>query len=382
MHSVIGGSKAPIFVHCAQFVDMTSGLPDEEPSQESREGTASHEIGAELITSAAVGRFLTWADFEGRTAADGTPYDEDMFEGAKLYADDVGSVMRSTGVFVPKVEELLLAKRIHASAFGTPDTALYHAAGGKLYLWDYKYGRRYVDAFENWQAVYYFAALLDAYGIDGLADQFLELEFRIVQPRAYGVGGSVRSWTLRASDLRPFVNQLAAAAEAQFRADSVATSGPHCRDCLAFKLARCPVGLRGGMSLLEVAERTSPTEMDPASLGFQLSIIRRGMERLEQLETAFSAQVEAHVKGGKSVPGWTREPTYGRATWNTTVENAIAVGASLGVDISKPGVKTPTQAKAAGLPADVVDALTIRPKRGHKVVEDDGSQARRIFTNN
>jgi len=135
------------------------------------------------------------------------------------------------------------------------------------------------------------------------------------------------------------------------------------------------------MSLLEAAENTAPMDMDLDSLGLQLQIVRRAIERLGDLDTALSAQVDAYSRNGQTVPGWMLEPTYGRTTWDTSIENAIALGLAYGVDISKPGVKTPTQAKQAGLPAEVVDALTIRPKRGHKVVEDDGSQARRVFTN-
>lgn len=381
MHSPIGGSKANIFVNCEAFVKMTNDLPPEIPTQEARDGTAAHEIGAAMIRAATVGQRLRWQDFDGKAAKDGTLFDEEMFDAAQVYADDVASLMRSTGVFGGpnlRVEQPLPAARIHPSAFGTPDVSLYHAAGATLYVYDFKFGRRYVDAFENWQGIYYAAGLLDLMGVDGLADQLLNVEVRIVQPRAYGRGGPVRSWRVKASDLRQFVNRLETMAAAQFKADPVATSGAHCRDCAG--RFRCPAALRGGVSLFEASVQALPEPPTPTALGLQLSIIKRAIEQLEALEVAYEERVSGAIRSGTAVPGWAFEQSYGRQAWTCSVADAVAVGQSLGVDISKPGVMTPKQAIAAGLNESIVAALTTTPKRGVKLIPDDGSHARRVFT--
>jgi len=381
MHSPIGGSKAHIFVNCEAFVQMTSDLPPEIPTQDARDGTAAHEICAAMIQAATVGRRLRWADFDGKAATDGTLFDEEMFDAAQIYADDVAALMRSTGVFGGpnlRIEQTIPARAIHETAFGTPDFSLYHAAGATLYVYDFKYGHRYVDAFENWQGIFYAAGLLDLMGIDGLADQLLTVEFRIVQPRAYGRGGPVRSWRVKASDLRPFVNRLEAMAEAQFKADPVATSGPHCRDCAG--RFRCAAALRGGVSLFEASVQALPENPTPAALGLQLSIVKRAIEQLKALEVAYEEQVSGAIRTGAAVPGWAFEQSYGRQAWTCSVADAVAVGQSLGIDIGKPGVMTPKQAIAAGLDESIVAALTTTPRRGVKLIPDDGSHARRVFT--
>ena len=380
MHSIIGGSKAPVFAHCDAFVIMTSGMPERESTQDQRDGTAAHEIGAKLILAAAVAQRLTWADFEGKTATDGTLFTEEMFDAAKLYADDVAAVMRSRAIFGGPnllVEELMPAPRIHPAAFCTSDAAIYRS--GKLTLWEFKFGHRYVDEFENWQAVYNFAALLDRFKIDGYGDQLLELEFRIVQPRVYGHGGPIRVWSLKASDLRPLVNQLEARAAAQFGPNPVATTGPHCCDCDA--RTRCPAAIQAGVGLYEVAVRALPKDPTPTDLGLQALIIQEAIDRLTAIQKGFDETILALTRGGTPVPGWAWESKTGRATWNCSTEDVIAVGNALGVNIAKPGVMTPNQAKDAGLDAATVDALTIRPARGFRVVPAKGANIKRIFSN-
>jgi len=359
---------------------QNAALPPEESGQDARDGTAAHEIGADLIRAAAVGRFLTWSDFEGKTAEDGTPYTEEMFEAAQLYAEDVGAVMRESGIFGGPnllVETTLPAARIHEAAFGTSDAALYWPAHGRLYLWDFKFGHRYVDPFENMQGVFYFAALFDHFRIDGLSDQYLEVEFRIVQPRSYHRDGPIRVWRTTAAELRPMFNQLEAAAAEQFSADPQARTGSHCADCRA-RLS-CAASLQAGAALYEVATSAQSFDLNPMALGLQAQIIKRALEHLTALDTAIDEQLFASIRGGKSVPGWGVEQTYGRAAWVCSVEDAIAVGAAFGKEIGKRGVMTPNQAIKAGVPKEIIDSLSVRNASGFKLVPEDGAKLARIF---
>lgn len=382
MHSPVGGSVADIFVKCDAFVYMNSGLPPEEPTQDSRDGTASHEIGADIIKRAAVGISASWSDYAGKCAKDGTEFTDEMYECAKIYADDVINVMRSTGILGGesfRVEQLVTTPRVHPTAFSTPDMSIFHRLGSKLYLWDYKFGYSFVDAFENWQGVHGFAGLLSLYDINGLADQSLDLEFRIVQPRSYRKKGIIRKWNLKASDLRGYINQLSAAAYRQFEPNPTAKSGPHCVNCSARLV--CPTALTAGMKLYEVAAKATPHEMTPMAIGLQLSILRRALKHLEKLESSYSEQVSTLIRRGNLVPGWTTEPKLGRDTWACGAENAIAIGKLYNVDIAKKGVLTPRQAIQAGLDEEIVKPLIEVPKRGVSVVQSTDHDVRRTFMN-
>lgn len=380
-HSLLGGSKAHVWGNCAGHVQMVRDLPEQPTSIPAEEGTAAHEIGALLIKDAAVGRSLTWKDFDGRSASNGVPFTEEMFEAAEIYADDVIAVMRSTGTFGGPsllIEELIQVPRIHETAFGTPDAAIFHE--NKLYLWDFKSGHRYVDPFENQQAVFYFAGLLDRFGIDGAADQFIEVEFRIVSPRVYRHGGPVHSWKTTTANLRPLINHLESMAAAQFEDDPKCTIGPHCGDCPAMKAMACPAALAAGASLYEAAITAKPMAMEPAALGLQAQIIKRALEHLKDLDAAIDEQVLGLIRNGQAVPGWGAEQGYGRERWTIAAPDAIAMAAAYGVDISKPGVLTPNQAIKAGLDAETVRSVTERPKGSLKLVPDDGTKVAKVFS--
>jgi hypothetical protein len=355
-HSVIGGSSAHIYVECPAYAGMIQGLPPLEPTAEMQDGTAAHRIGEGLIRIDGLG----WQDYrDERDPATGLVYTREMFDAAETYADDVNSVLGQTpSGYDFRIEHTLQNPCVHPSAFGTPDCWVYSPAQQLLTLWDFKYGRRYVPAEWNWQAVFYFAALLNHYQIDGLDDQKLWLEFRVVQPRYYRAGGPVRTWRLRASDLRGPINQLAHAAAQQFQEGLSPKAGWHCRDCPA--QARCPAATRTAFDLLALADAPTHEQLSPRELGAKLLAVRNALQYLGGLDRSLTEQVERALHQGQGVPGWGLTPTVGRLTWAVADADVTAIGDMCGVDLRVSKVKTPTQAKAAGLDANVIEQLAQR----------------------
>ena len=95
---------------------------------------------------------------------------------------------------------------------------------------------------------------------------------------------------------------------------------------------------------------------------------------------SLAAQLERMAKSGKPTPGWKLVPGESRETWSVPVAQVIATAALLRVDVAKPvEAITPAQARKAGLDPDLVAALAARGPAGMKLVEDDGSAARRAF---
>jgi len=385
-HSILPPSSAGIWGApngCTGWVLMAQMYPETEDNEEALEGEASHEIGAQLINYMSRGVNSTKADeFVGEEASNGVIYTEEMFEGAKIYADDVATVMRSTGVFGGEcfgTEVRVLASTIHELSFGTTDQFIFARHIGHLYVWDYKFGYGVVEAFENWQLINYAQGIIEKFNIDGIEEQNITVHLRVVQPRANHRDGIVREWVIKLSDLRGYFNILHTNAHVALSDDSVIRSGTHCHYCQARHA--CPSALQAGIDLYEVAMKTLPMELSPEALGVQLAIIKRAIKQLEYLESGFEEQVKSLVRKGTNVPNFMVEIGYGRLAWSKPVSEIIELGNERGYVLQKPiEVITPTQAKKLGVPADIIDEVSTKPRSGLKVVPDDGSKARKIFS--
>jgi hypothetical protein len=73
-------------------------------------------------------------------------------------------------------------------------------------------------------------------------------------------------------------------------------------------------------------------------------------------------------------------PAYGRETWTVDPATVAATGAAMGVDLVKPAVITPNQARKAGLAPDVVASLAHTPQAGSKLKPVDASAAAKAFS--
>ena len=361
---------------------MSQMFPDLGNNPEAADGEASHEIGATLINNQSTGNISNYAkDFVGKTAENGIIFNDEMFEAAELYANDVGEVMRSIGVFGGPnfgVEQRIKIPKIHELSEGTPDMWLFDKKTGHLYIWDYKFGFDLVEVFENWQLINYVAGILEMLEITSLIDEHIIVHMRIAQPRGHHPKGIIREWIVKASDLRGHFNILSANAHIALSGDAVCRSGPHCKNC--HPRYACHTGLQAGMSLYELSMMPTPSELSPQALGTQLLIIRRAIKQLEYLDTGLSTLVEHSVRSGQNIPGWIVEPKTGNNAWNKPTAEVIAMGDLMKVDLRKPdNVITPTQALNKGLNEAVIKEYSKRPNAGVKIVPDNENKTRQHF---
>lgn len=380
-HSVIAPSSAHIFGPpngCRAYPHMAAMFPQEE-TEAARIGTATHELGAQMISALARAGLNCPKREEvvGTVAANSVIYDNEMYDGAEMYAQDVAEVMRQTDCFNPHVEAKIYAARIHELSWGTTDCWLYSPKHAALYVWDFKFGHGVVEAFENWQSINYTAGILDQLQIDGISDQYLTVIIRIVQPRAYHREGPIREWKLKASDLRGYFNQLKLGVEESLGLDPVARSGPHCKHCPARHA--CGTALLGGWQLYEAATAPQPQLLSPEALGVQLAIIKRARKHLEAIETGYEAQVSSSIRSGNAVAGWSNEETLGRQKWNKPLAEVFKLGDLLGKNLRKETAITPKQAIKLGLDASLINAYSAQSHSGYKLVPDDTNKAQRIF---
>ncbi len=384
IHSIIPPSSAGVWSKCTAWVLMNLSYPEDEPTQDSKDGEASHQIGETLLKGMARAQLQhdphQWI---GKVADNGTVYTEEMYEGAAMYADLLGAEMRSASIFGGQylgIEERVFAHTlIHPLSEGTPDFWMYNRNTHKLTVADYKFGHLHVPVFENMQMINYTAGLFERFNIDGLADQVLDVEFILVQPRSFRSGGPVQRWTTKGSNLRPHFNLLSAKAHEALGPTPTAQSGAHCRDCPGRHA--CPTALTAGITLFEAAGAPMPVELSDHALGVQLTIVNRAIGALELLKTGYSAQVESKVRTGANVPGWTTEQGYGREKWAKPNEEIILLGDMFGQDLRKPAEPiTPKKAIQLGIDAAVIKQYSTTPKTGIRVVPDTDNKAKQVFT--
>lgn len=384
-HSILPPSSAGIWGKpdgCTGWVLMSQTYPETEESVEAREGTASHEIGADIITDAKTNRVQrhTAKDWVGITASNGVVFTEEMFDGALEYADDVIKVMRRTGTFGPnlRVEQRVEIPRVHEINWGTPDCSIYHKLGNALYVWDYKFGFEAVEAFENWQAIDYVAGLLDELEINGHLDQETKVHIRIAQPRAHHRDGTIREWVILAIDLRAHINILHGNAHEALGPNAKFRTGSHCKHCPGRHA--CEPALKAGLGMYEAVAKPVPVELSPEALGVQLAIVIRARKQLEYLESGFEEQVKSLTRSGVLIPGWIVEQRIGREKWDKPISEVIALGDMLDFNLRKPeDAITPNQAKKLGVDEAVITAYSTKPRTGLIVVSDNGNKAKQVF---
>lgn len=383
VHSVLPPSSAKIWGKpggCTGWVGMSQMVPDlSDDNEDAKAGEASHEAGELLIrkaTRADVGPVLNIGD----TATNGVIVDREMLESAEMYAENVLTELSNRivkGAISYAIEDRLTISRVHELCFGTPDMWLYDPNSNELFIWDYKFGHLIIEAFENWQAICYLAGLLPYLGIDGQLDQKTTVRVRIVQPRASHPEGPIREWSFPASEVRGKINVLEANAKIAMSPAATLQTGSQCRRCHARHA--CPEALKAGMSFYEMAGAPVPVELSPESLGLQNAIVTRAIEQLKGLKTGYDEQIKALQKSGIVVPGWGLEPAVGHETWSRPVEEVIQLGDLMGQDLRKLGAITPNQARKLGIDNAVITAYSHKPNAGFKLVQDDGTKARRIF---
>ncbi len=383
-HSIIPPTAAGIWGAtdgCTGWVLMNQLYPETDQSSKTAYDDASHWVASEVLSSylpGMEGDLQTGINFIGAAAPNGVVIDEEMAEGAMLYVTDVLKICQDRGLLAAmQIDQRLEMPSIHELSFGTPNAGIYDNMSHELFIWGYEFGYGVVNAFENWQLINYYEGFLKKLGIDGYRDQTLKVNFRIVQPRAYHREGSIRTWSTVGSNLRGYVNTLNANAHKSLGPDAECNSGPHCKGCSGRHA--CEAALTGGTRLFEAAAKPVPLELSNQSLGVQLSLIKRAIKQLEDLESGYEAQITSKVRTGEVVPGWVTVNTFAREDWNKPLDEVFAMGDMFEKDLRKPKAITPNQARKLGVDEAVITAYSSKQCTGIKVVPDNENKAKQVF---
>lgn len=378
-HSILPPSSAHIWGApngCTGWVKMMESVPEQESTEAALDGEASHEIGEQIIKrETGSGNWPVLK--EGETASNGVVVTDEMIEGAELYAGNfLGVFWEHADILDIKAgtETRVEINRVHQKCFGTVDAWLYDPAMNILYIWDYKFGHLFVEVFENLQAICYAGGLAREHSIP----EDCKVVFRIVQPRTFTSEGPVREWKTTMAGLLPYFTTLSTQAAKALSDRAELNTGPHCRYCDA--RFNCQPATQAGVGLFELAAKPLPMDASPELIGLQLSIVQRAAEQLKALGTGYEEQLKSLIKSGKAVPGWGVQPAEGREGWTCPVEQVISLGELLGLNLGKPGVVTPNQARKLGMDEATIGALSARKQNGLKLIKETGVKLKKLFS--
>ncbi|MCK5615736.1 DUF2800 domain-containing protein, partial [Candidatus Pacearchaeota archaeon] len=343
-HSRIAPSGMPRTVPCPGSVVMQERYPETEDSLSAKEGNASHWAAACILEGK--------EPVTGQSAPNGVILTADMIDYARVYTHDILTTMPPDTLNIEA--KVTAAERIHPESWGSVDSWAYDPKARILYVWDYKYGFGIVEPFENWQLINYTVGIMEGLRI---RDDQITVRMTIAQPRAPHPQGPIRRWVVKGTDLRPYANQLHAAAHEALGPDPSVKSGSHCRDCRARHA--CPSANGAALLAIDVAYRAEPYELDDAAIGSQLTILKRAQAAIGNRLTALETQAESKIRAGGMIPGWSMEQgAAGKLAWTKSEAEVLALGELLGVPLGKP--MTPTQAKKVGIPDDLIDVYASR----------------------
>lgn len=365
-HARIAPSSLGAIVQCPAYVRMVAPYADLPRTPEQLEGDAGHWVALHAITT---GEILP----VGAMTPQGLPVDYEMAGGARLWADTLGPYgVAELPIAVPSIHP--------TECWGTPDWRRFDPIEGIIRVADYKFGHRFVEVFECWQLVAYMAGVLDEMEANGHVDQHLRFEATIVQPRSYHRDGPVRTWQGRASDLRGLINVAAHAAAEALKPDTPARTGPACVDCDARHECRALQAAALHYADSHVVVGHTVTAMPPDALGAELALLQHIAKLVDARVTGLEQQALSLLTAGQRVPGFGLVEQRARETWTAPPDEVASVAEVMGFNVRKPlEVMTPNQARATGLPAEIVGMYSHRPRGSMKLERDTPTQARKVF---
>ena len=379
-------SNLDMIVACPGSVALTATLPEEE-TLEQQEGTAAHYVCERILHSYMdpAASVLISDDIVGQMAPNGILITEEMWDAATIYTNDILEECNRHGLLRALViEQKVATPDIYPEMAGTPDCWAWDATHGCLYLWDYKYGHRRVEVFENYQMVAYMTGVLRSLGlVNPLAESDIRIVCRIVQPRCYDGGPLISEWKVKPQDLRPLVNTAAHACAVAASPGAPCAPSRHCGDCIG--AAYCRALQANVASIADHAGDPVPVEISNSALAYELAVVKDAAKRLAARIDALEVDAQHRISTGGTVPGWALEQGYGRNAWTHDEREVVALGQLMGVDLlDKPKLLSPSKAvdtlKKNKVDPSVISSYYAKPRTSLKLVQDDGSKARQLFS--
>lgn len=359
---------------CPGSLAMQAKQPPQEETDENREGVAAHWLLAEILSGRTVG--------DGAVAPNGVPINEEMHEAVLEIVVDVRSTTaRYVDGDLYLIEHRVAAPNfIHPQNWGTPDVVFIQRAEKRVNIWDFKYGHRFVDVYQNWQLVDYAACIIDTYQITDWPDW--TFTFTIAQPRCYvrdELGGPLREWFVAGATLAPLFERLRAAAAEAMTPGAVCKTGKHCLDCLA--AWDCEAHQRVGGVSVDLIHVQQSAGMDNAAIGLELKVLAEAAKRVKDRIEILEVKALAAIGRGESVPWHKMEFSQTRTVWVKAKQaEAAQLVAMFGVPVQLGiALPTPREVMKQGVDETVIKPYIDKPHGAKKLVRVNENSAAKVF---
>lgn len=352
-HSKIGASGMYRWSRCPGSVRLCEGIENVE-SEYAAEGTRAHELAAEFLATAVLGRSVFFKR-------------DETVDAVKVYVDTVMGDFEPGDVLL--VEQQFDLSKLHPGLFGTADCVLYSPSLQLLRVYDYKHGAGIPvdvvgeDGKPNVQLMYYALGALLA----NPTFRVKEVEIVIVQPRCFHSDGPVRRHRVDTLDLIEFAADLVEAAQRTERRDAPLVSGAWCRFCPA--AANCPELHRNAVA---VAKR----EFGPA-LSYDPNQLADTLEKLPAMESFIKAVREfayREAEQGRVPPGWKLVEKRATRKWRDESDAAefLLLHGYEEAEIFESKIKSPAQMEKIDPKRmrSFVTEHTIKESSGHSLVHE------------
>lgn len=174
-HSLYSASGASGWSACAGRLALSQGIP-RRSSYPAAEGTAGHELGEECIANdtdayESVGRIYQIEGFEIEVS-------DELADAVQCYVDYVRGIS-GTRLLETRISYSELLGVPADDGFGTGDCLILN--GTILHVIDAKFGRGYVNPWQNKQMILYGGGTVDA--LEAIGEEITEIWLHVVQPR-------------------------------------------------------------------------------------------------------------------------------------------------------------------------------------------------------
>ena len=377
LHAPLAPSSAAVWGApdgCRGSVAMQARQPEQEPTEESREGDAAHWLLAQTLLK------LTMPD--DAIAPNGVPINQEMRDSIVEIVTDVNDTLKgcAPGDYYENEQTIKAPRLIHADCWGTPDVLFVQWSRKTVHIWDFKYGHRFVDAFRNWQMIAYAACAIEDAEIDGWREWTFSLT--IAQPRCFErdeLGGSLREWFCSGEEMAGYIEALRQGALEASQPDAPLHTGPHCRDCKA--AWDCPANQRAGGLALDIIRSQGSSGADVTALGVEAKVLAEALDFVKARLASIDPQLQAALNRSERVPfhrvGWTKP----RLTWRKeTQAEAANLCAMFGVDVQLGvALPTPQQCIKQGVDEAVITPYTHRNEPAQKLERIEDASASKIL---
>jgi len=344
---------------------MCEQFPQAEDDPRALEGVQAHKVCEARMHGFPIPDFAT----------------DDMLDGAEMWKDAIDSLGLNLDIIEYGFETQLDIKIAHPLCFGTPDFWAYDIQQNRIYIADYKYGHRHVNEYGNYQMLEYAMGVWDLVRVRALASGHkfadVSVSMTIVQPRSFHKSGPVRTWLIAGAEFTEWVGKIIDGEKAAMEPNAYCVTGSECRDCSARHA--CSALQQVAQIEVEMSSVNAPFDMPEHAQGYELQTLRHAISVMEARASGLENEILAKVKRGVSIRGWRAEQGQGRERWKVPVEEVIALGEMMGIDVEKKSAITPKQAIKKGLLPGVVAEYAETPVGEIKLVEDTLEKARLIF---